>query len=316
MSKGLISIIVPVYNEELNVNPMYKRINAVFQMLDYSFEIIYVDNCSTDKTIFKIRELAKEHKNVQGILMSRNFGSSQPSTMAGIEYAHGDAVILIDGDIQDPPELIKDFIEKWEEGYEVVYGVRKKRKGSLIRRICYKIYYRVFRQLSYLEIPLDAGDFGLIDRRVTEVIKKLKENEVFFRGIRAWVGFKQIGIEYMREDRKYGKTSIPFFDNFKWAKMGIFNFSYKPLEYIFSFAIILLIVSFIAIVYYAILHFINPATPYGFSTIVILILFMNAVQLMAIGIVGEYVARIFNEVKCRPRYVIREIINYNLEGDN
>ncbi len=313
MSKGLISIVVPVYNEQLNIFPMYERITNTFRNMDYRYEIIYVDNCSIDDTVQEIRRLSEQDKNVHGVLMSRNFGSSQPSTMAGLYYAKGDAVVLIDGDIQDPPELIPEFIKKWEEGYEVVYGVRKKRKGSLIRRIGYKLFYRVYRALSYIEMPLDAGDFGLIDRKAVEEIKKLKENEIFFRGIRSWIGFKQIGVEYTREDRARGKTSISLLANIKWAKMGIYNFSYKPLEFISKVAGFLTLVSLIGIIYYVYLHFTYPQTPYGFSTIVILILFLSAIQLLALAIMGEYISRIFNEVKGRPRYIVREVINQDTD---
>ncbi|NLP15202.1 MAG: glycosyltransferase family 2 protein [Clostridium sp.] len=309
MSLGLISIVVPVYNEELNVAPMYDRLNSVFSKLEYEFEVIYIDNCSLDRTVDEIKKLASMYKNVYGIVMSRNFGSSQPSEIAGINYSRGDAVVLIDGDIQDPPELIEEFIRKWEEGYEVVYGVRKKRKGSIIRRIGYKMFYRAFKKLSYVDIPLDAGDFGLIDRKVVEEIKSLNENEVFLRGIRAWVGFKQCGVEYIREDRMRGKTSYSLRDNIKWAKMGIFNFSYKPLEYISKVAFIMTFFAMIGIIYYVVLHFVYDKTPYGFSTQVILTLFLSSLQLFALGIMGEYIARIFNEVKGRPRYIVREIIN-------
>lgn len=306
----LISIVVPVYNEELNIKPMYDRVTKVIRNLEgYRYEIIYVDNCSKDNTLAEIKKLANHDANVYGLSMARNFGSSQPSTVAGLHYARGDAVVVIDGDIQDPPEMIADFIAKWEEGFEVVYGIRSKRKGSILRRIGYKAFYRLFKKMSYIDIPLDAGDFGLIDRRVVDEIKQLKENEIFFRGIRAWVGFKQIGIEYTRDDREQGQTSIPFLANIKWAKMGIFNFSYKPLEWISNFAFILTFVSLLGIVYYVALHFIKPNTPYGFSSIIVLILFLGAVQLLALSIIGEYVARIFNEIKGRPRYIIRDVIN-------
>ncbi len=316
MSK-LISIVVPVYNEQDNIRPMYERIIKVFhQLKGYRYELIYVDNCSRDSTVEEIKQLAAADNSVHGIMMSRNFGSSQPSTIAGINYAKGDAVVVIDGDIQDPPEMIFDFIEKWEEGYEVVYGVRKKRRGSLPRRIGYKLFYRLFKKMSYIDIPLDAGDFGLIDRVVVNEIISLKENEVFFRGIRAWVGYRQIGIEYTRDDRQFGNTSIPFLANIKWAKMGIFNFSYKPLEWISTAAFFLTIISLIGIVYYVLLHFLKPDTPYGFSTTIVLILFLGAAQLLALSIIGEYIARIFNEVKARPKYLIRDIIHQSVVTKN
>lgn len=309
MSNKLISIIVPVYNEELNIRPMYDRVTNVFKNLkNYTYEFIYVDNCSTDRTLEEIRSLSELDPAVSGLCMARNFGSSQPSTVAGLQYAKGDAVVIIDGDIQDPPEMINEFVTKWEEGYEVIYGIRKKRKGSILRRIGYKAFYRLFKKMSYIDIPLDAGDFGLMDRVVVDQINKLKENEIFFRGIRAWIGFKQTGVEYVREDRERGQTSIPFLANIKWAKMGIFNFSYKPLEWISAFAFSLTIVSLIGIIYYIALHFIRPDTPYGFSTIIVLVLFLGAAQLLALSIIGEYVARIFNEIKGRPRYIIRDVI--------
>jgi len=316
MSKT-ITVVVPVYNEQLNILPMYDRIKSTFQKLKkYQYEIIYVDNCSTDNTVENIKAIVNEDSSVIGLTMARNFGSSQPSTIAGIHHASGEAVVLIDGDIQDPPEMIEKFIEKWEAGYEVVYGIRKKRKGSLLRRIGYKTFYRVFKKMSYIEMPLDAGDFGLIDRKVVNEIKRLKENEIFFRGIRAWIGFKQTGIEYTREDRERGETSIPFFSNIKWAKMGIFNFSYKPLEWISTIAFCLTLISLVGIIYYIVLHFVKPETPYGFSTIIILILFLGAMQLLALSIIGEYIARIFNEVKGRPRYIIREVIANSTIKDN
>ncbi|TDL51867.1 glycosyltransferase [Paenibacillus dendritiformis] len=313
MMAKVISIVVPVYNEQLNIRPMYDRIRTVFSQLEnYDYELIYVDNTSTDNTLSEIKVLASIDEKIYGITMARNFGSSQPSTLAGLSYATGEAVVVIDGDIQDPPELIPKFIEKWESGYEVVYGIRTKRKGSIARRIGYKLFYRLFKKMSYIDIPLDAGDFGLIDRRVVDEIKKLDENEIFFRGIRAWIGFKQVGIEYTRDDRHLGQTSIPFLANIKWAKMGIFNFSYKPLEWISTAALFLTILSLLGIVYYVILHFLKPDTPYGFSTIIVLILFLGAAQLLALSIIGEYIARIFNEVKNRPRYIVREVINKKL----
>ncbi len=316
MSSKLISIIVPVYNEELNIRRMYERVTNVFKTLqNYSYELIYVDNCSTDSTIEEIKLIANQDVNVFGLSMARNFGSSQPSTIAGLHYAKGDAVVLIDGDIQDPPEMIKDFIAKWEEGFEVIYGIRKKRKGSILRRIGYKAFYRIFKKMSYINMPLDAGDFGLMDRVVVDEIKKLKEVEIFFRGIRAWIGFRQTGIEYTRNDRELGETSIPFLANLKWARMGIFNFSYKPLEWISTFAFIITMISLLGIIYYVFLHFLKPETPYGFSTIIVLVLFLGAAQLLSLSIIGEYVARIFNETKGRPRYIVREVIR-NQSTDN
>lgn len=181
-----ISIVVACYNEFLNIEPMHTRIQGVFGNLNYEYELIFVDNASIDCSYQIYRKIIDEDKNVKTIIMSRNFGSSQPSFFAGLQHSTGDAVVMIDGDLQDPPEVIPDLIQKWEQGFDVVYAVRKKRKGSLLRRMGYKCFYRIFRWLSYLNIPLDAGDFSLMDRRVVNVIKKLNEKDLYLRGLRSW----------------------------------------------------------------------------------------------------------------------------------
>jgi dolichol-phosphate mannosyltransferase len=300
-----ISIVVACYNEFLNIEPMHTKIQNIFKKLNYQYELIFVDNASTDSSQQLYQKIAFEDSNVKVLIMSRNFGSSQPSFFAGLMHASGDAVVMIDGDLQDPPEVIPDLIQKWESGFDVVYAVRKKRKGSIIRRIGYTCFYRIFRWFSYINIPLDAGDFSLMGRNVVEHIKCFKERDLYIRGLRAWVGFKQVGVEYVRDDRHAGKTSCSFWANFFWAKKAIVNFSYKPLEFISLMASLTMLLSVVAILVYICLGLIFK-TPRGFTTLLAIILFLGSVQLLALSIIGEYLARIFEEVKGRPHYIIKE----------
>ncbi len=286
---------------------MHTRIKNIFSNLNYQYELIFVDNASTDGSYQVYKKIIADDVNVKTLIMSRNFGSSQPSFFAGLQHCTGDAAIMIDGDLQDPPEVIPDLIHKWEQGFDVVYAVRKKRKGSLIRRMGYKCFYRVFRWLSYLNIPLDSGDFGLMDRNVVDVIKKLNEKDLYLRGLRAWAGFKQIGVEYIRQERENGKTSNSFFSNFSWAKKAITNFSYKPLEFISKLAVSALFMTFIAAIIYLYLYFKTDA-PRGFYTLLMVMFVFGTIQLLALSIIAEYLIRIFQEVKNRPPYVISEIL--------
>lgn len=302
-----ISIIAACYNESGNIDKMHQRIKTVFDGSGYDFELIYVDNASLDGSRNIYEKVVSIDRRVKVLLMSRNFGSSQPSFFAGIRHASGDAVVLIDGDLQDPPELIPEFLKKYEEGYNVVYGVRKRRMGSILRRIGYKCFYRIFHWLSYIEIPIDAGDFGLMSKQVVDVIKKLDEKDLYLRGLRAWAGFKQIGVEYIRQDRNVGKTSNSFLANFTWAKKAITNFSYKPLEFISKLAISAIFLTFIAALVYLYLYFTTDA-PRGFSTLLMVMFIFGTIQLLALSIIAEYLIRIFQEVKNRPPYIISEIL--------
>ena len=309
-----ISIVVACYNESKNILELYKRVKNVFQDINYDYELIFVDNASLDNSRQIYQQVIFQDKNVKALIMSRNFGSSQPSFFAGIKHATGNAVVMIDGDLQDPPELISELINKWQEGYEVVYAVRKKRKGSLLRRIGYKCFYRVFKWFSYLDIPLDAGDFSLIDKKVVDVIKNLDEKDLYIRGLRSWAGFRQTGVEYIRDDRAAGRSSNSFFANFSWAKKAIVNFSYKPLEFISRVAVASVFLTFFAALFYIYLHFKTNA-PRGFSTLLMAIFIFGTIQLLALSVLAEYMIRIFQEVKNRPTYVIREILE-NKEIEN
>jgi dolichol-phosphate mannosyltransferase len=307
-----ISFVIACYNEAKNIRLMYERITAVMQQLpNYAHEIIFVDNASTDSSMMIFHELVQGDAVVHVICMARNFGSSQPSFWAGINYATGDCIIPLDGDLQDPPEVVLKFVQKWEEGFEVVYGIREKRKGGIIRRIGYACFYRVFKWLSYIDIPLDAGDFSLIDRKVIEVIKYLPEKDLYIRGLRAWAGFKQIGVSYARNERYAGKTSNSFLANFAWAKKAIVNFSYKPLEFISRLAFMAVVITMFAACFYLYLYFIKGA-PQGFPTLLMVMFIFGTIQLLALSVIGEYLLRIFQEVKGRPPYVVREILEQRI----
>lgn len=302
-----ISIVAACYNESGNIQNMYQRIKKLFEHSSYDFELIYADNSSTDNSREIYENLIATDGRVKAILMSRNFGSSQPSFLAGLRQASGQAVVLIDGDLQDPPELITEFIKKYEEGFDVVYGVRIKRRGNILRRIGYTCFYRIFQWLSYLHIPVDAGDFGLMSRKVVDIIKQLDEKDLYIRGLRAWAGFKQTGVNYTRQERHAGKTSNSFLANFTWSKKAISNFSYKPLEFISKLAIAAAFSTFVAAFIYIYLYFKTDA-PRGFSTLLMVMFIFGSIQLLALSIIAEYLIRIFQEVKNRPPYVISEIL--------
>ncbi len=306
-----ISITIACYNESKNIIQLHARITAVMKMLPiYTYEIIFIDNASTDNSRAIFDMLVTQDNKTSVLIMSRNFGSNQPSLLAGMSYATGDCIISLDGDQQDPPELIPAFIKKWEEGYDVVYGVRTKRKGSIFRRIGYTCFYRIFRMLSYLDIPLDAGDTALIDRKIVSIIRQLPEKDLYIRGLRSWAGFKQTGVEYTRQDRAAGFSSNSFLANFSWAKKAIVNFSYKPLEFISRLAAISVFATCIASGLYLYWHYVYGA-PRGFSTLLMVMFIFGTIQLLALSVIGEYLIRIFQEVKARPPYIISEVLQQN-----
>lgn len=304
-----LSAIVAVYRDALAVPYMYKRLKDVFQKLCVDYEIIFVNDCSPDNAREVLEELAKQDKKVVVINHSRNFGSQNAFT-SGMKVATGDAVIELDGDLQDPPEIIEEFYHKWLEGYDVVYGVRVKREAPLFMQFAYKAFYRMFRSISYINIPLDAGDFSLIDRKVVDVLNQLPENNRFMRGLRAWAGFKQTGIPYVRPERMFGKTTNSLLRNIAWAKKAIFSFSYAPLSFITWLALLTITFSLIAAIVQIALRLIFPGlAPSGFTTLIVLILFIGGIQLVCLAIIGAYLEHIYDEVKRRPPFIVESIIN-------
>lgn len=301
-----ISAVIACYLDARAIPVMHKRLTATFKKIGIEYEIIFVNDGSPDNSEEVLANLVKKDKHVIGVNHSRNF-SSQMAFTSGMQIARGDAVVLLDGDLQDPPELIEKLYKKWMAGYDVVYGIRTKREAPLYMSILYKLFYRIFQKTSYIKIPLDAGDFSLMDRKVVNELNKFPERDRFIRGIRAWIGFKQIGIPYARPERMYGKTTNNFLKNVKWAKKGIFSFSYAPLELVTYISALVTILSALTIIFYIILFFFYGA-PQGFLTMLVMILFLGSIQLFSLSIIGEYVAKIFEEVKQRPKFIVKSIV--------
>lgn len=302
-----ISPIIACYKDAEAIPIMYQRLIKVFKEIGCNYEIIFVNDNSPDNSDEILNKICAEDLNVISIKHSRNFGS-QSAFISGMEMSSGDAVILMDGDLQDPPELIIEFVEKWKLGNHVVYGRRVKREASFFMNLAYKTFYKIFKKMSDISIPQDAGDFSLIDRKVVEHLISLPEKEQFLRGLRAWVGFKQVGIDYIRPERMFGITTNNLRKNIWWAKKGIFSFSYLPLEIMSYAGVFLTLVSFIAILAQVISKIINPNLPQGISTIIILVLFFGGINILAISIIGEYLSKVVDETKSRPKFIRDKVI--------
>jgi dolichol-phosphate mannosyltransferase len=288
---------------------MYQRLRSVFEKIGVDYEIIFVNDCSPDNADVVLADLAGHDQNVVVIHHSRNFGSQNAFT-SGLSIATGDACVLLDGDLQDPPELIEEFYNRWREGFEVVYGIRVKREATRFLQIAYKAFYRVFRAASYVPMPLDAGDFSLLDRRVVDALNSLPENNRFMRGLRAWVGFKQTGLSYVRPERMFGRTTNSVLRNLGWARKAIFSFSYAPIDIMTGLAVVTTVIAlFLAAVQVVARLFAPQLVPRGFTTTIVLILFLGGVQLLCFSIIGSYLAHIYDEVKRRPPYIVDYILN-------
>lgn len=307
--KTKVSSIIAVYMDGPTIPFMYQRLVAVFKKIDVAYEIIFVNDCSPDNAREVLADLAKQDKNVVVINHSRNFGSQSAFT-SGMKVATGDCVTLLDGDLQDPPEIIEEFYKKWREGYQVVYGQRIKREAPPLMQIFYKVFYRIFHKMSYIPIPVDAGDFSLIDRKVTDALNALPENNRFMRGLRAWAGYRQTGVPYVRPERMFGRSTNSLLKNLAWARKAIFSFSYAPLDFITMLAFGIVVLSVVGIFAQVFARLAFPSlAPSGFTTLIILILFMGGIQLLCLAIIGSYLAHIYDEVKRRPPFLVDEIIN-------
>lgn len=303
-----ISVVIPIFNEEENIPELYKRLTSVLVDMSESYEIIFIDDGSTDLSCKKIKELIEHDACLLLISLSRNFGH-QVAVSAGIDHAYGEMVIVMDADLQDPPEILPDLIRKLKEGYDVVYAIRRNRKENFLLRFCFSLFYRVMKKVSYIDIPLDTGDFCIMNRRVVELLQNMKERNRFIRGIRSWVGFKQTGFQYERDKRSAGATKYSFRKRLKFAFDGLVSFSFVPLKLASVLGFIVSGVSFVAIfIYLYIKLFTDIPMPRGFSAMIITILFLGGVQLITIGIMGEYLGRIYDEVKQRPYYIVKETI--------
>lgn len=309
MKKDKVSIVIACYRDGQAIPIMYERLKTALEAVPIAFEIIFVNDGSPDDSEAVLAELAARDQRVVAVTHSRNFGS-QAAFTSGMRIATGDGVVLMDGDLQDPPEIIPQLIAKWREGYDVVYGERVKREATLFLQVAYKMFYRLFSALSYVRVPRDAGDFSLIDRSVVEVMNAMPERDRFLRGLRAWAGFKQIGVPYTRPERMFGRTTNNLTKNIAWARKGIFSFSFAPLEWISYLAGFVTLVSFVAIVFYLVAYLIDPSkSPTGFMTLLMVSLFLGSIQLLCLAIIGDYVGRVFEEVKQRPHFVVKSILN-------
>lgn len=309
--KTVYSVIVPLYNEELVINQSYKRLKEVMDSTNESYEIVFVNDGSKDRTREIAEEICSSDENIKLINFSRNFGH-QAAITAGMDLALGDAIIVIDADLQDPPEVMLKMIEKWKEGYEVVYGKRVKREGeTFFKKFTARVYYRLLRSMTTVDVPVDAGDFRLIDRKVCNTLIALPERNRYVRGLVSWVGYKQTYVEFIRQERFAGKTKYPLKKMFKLACDGITALSYKPLIIAGHFGIIALLVGIILMFVDITKAIINKSSVLNFTMMIGINMMMFGVVLGCIGIMGQYIGRIFDESKGRPIYVISSTTNYN-----
>ncbi|MBV8530916.1 MAG: glycosyltransferase family 2 protein [Candidatus Eremiobacteraeota bacterium] len=310
--RPVISIVVPLYNEAENIAPLLERIGGVAERLrsEYAFEVVLVNDGSSDATPQAIRREMERRRHIVLVNLSRNFGHQLAAT-AGIELATGDAVVLMDGDLQDPPELIEAFVRKWREGYDVVYAVRRTRPGeSRFKLFTARAFYRIIKRLTKVAIPLDAGDFRLMSRRVVEALRRSPERHRFLRGMVSWVGFNQTAIEYDRDVRYAGRTKYPLGKMIRFAMDGITSFSDIPLRFASYFGFIVSAVAFVyalVVVAFKLFSLRPPAYTPGWASTIVAVLFLGGVQLMSLGILGEYLGRVYDEVKGRPLYLISDI---------
>jgi len=311
----ILSVVIPTYKSADNIGSLAKRLENTLSGMPYDYEVIFINDNSPDKTDDLLKDICLRNSRIKAVSFSRNFGQ-QIATSAGLRFASGDAVIIMDDDLQDPPEFLPSLVKKWEEGYDVVYAIRKNRKEGILKRLGYRLFYKLIANLSYVPIPQNSGDFGLIDRKIVEILNSMPERTRFVRGLRAWVGFKQTGIECDRAARFKGRPSYNLFKMLTLSMNGIFAFSDMPLQISSALGFFVSIIAFIGMavtLFQRIVTFFFPdsllAVWPGFSTIVLAILFLGGVQLISIGILGEYIARIYNEVKQRPLFLVKETIN-------
>jgi polyisoprenyl-phosphate glycosyltransferase len=306
MTNPTFTIVAPNFNEAGSVDEFYRRLREIMEVLQEPWELVWVDDGSTDQSTEKIRELAHQDPHVRPVIFARNFGH-QIAVTAGLDYSRGQAVIIMDSDLQDPPEVIPQMIAKWSEGYEVVYAVRKEREGETrFKLFTASLFYRIIYRITDVNIPLDTGDFRLLDRKVVDVLNSMRERYRFLRGMSAWVGFRQIGVPYKRAARFAGETKYPLKKMVKFASDAITGFSYFPLQVATYFGFISAGISILAIPVVIALRLAGSQAFFGQATTLIAVLFLGGVQLISLGILGEYIGRLYDEAKHRPLYIVRE----------
>ena len=299
-----LSVVIPVFNEEENITVLHSRLTAVLEDTHIDYEIIFVDDGSNDNSLNQLQNLSVEDKRVLVVELARNFGH-QVSITAGLDFARGQAVAVMDADLQDPPEALPEFIAKWRKGYDVIYAIREQRKERWLKRSSYALFYRLLRRVANIDIPLDSGDFCVMDRRVVELLKSMPERSRFIRGIRSWVGLNQVGLPFERHARYAGQSKYTIRRLVLLALDGLISFSYVPLRFISFLGLSVSCLSIFLAVFYFVKKLLYGLSPPGFATLVVSIFFLAGIQLITMGVIGEYVGRIFEEAKRRPLYVLR-----------
>jgi dolichol-phosphate mannosyltransferase len=313
--QAIFSVVVPAYNEAEVIGETYKRLSSVMKQMNEPYELIFVNDGSSDKTAEIIAEFCADDPSVRLINFSRNFGH-MPAISAGMEYACGQAVFIIDADLQDPPEIFPQMAEKWREGYHVVYGQRKKREGETIfKKLSAKIFYRFIRRMTSVDMPVDTGEFRLIDRKVCDAVNRLPEKNRYIRGLVSWVGFRQTAIQYVRQERFAGKTKYPLRKMVIFAMDAVTAFSYKPLKIATTLGFLISIASFIylAVIFYQ--RFFTDAFIQGWASTMGIILLTQGIVMIVLGLIGEYIGRIYEEIKDRPAYIVQEVISKETDNE-
>lgn len=304
------SIVIPVFNEEEVIEHTYERIKTVMKNADGNYELLFINDGSRDRSVEILLNLSEQDNRIKIVDFSRNFGH-QIAITAGMDYALGDAIVIIDADLQDPPELILEMIQKWKEGYDVVYAKRTARKGeTFFKKQTASAFYRTLRAMTEIEIPIDTGDFRLIDRKVCNQMKNIHEKNRFVRGLVSWVGFKQSAVEYERDERFAGETKYPLKRMLKLSLDGITSFSYKPLKLANYLGASLSVIGFVYMLIVLYQKLFTTTTVTGWSSIIVIQLFFSGITLMMLGVIGEYIGRIYDEAKGRPLYIVKDIYQH------
>jgi glycosyltransferase involved in cell wall biosynthesis len=313
-TKPRYSIVAPIYNEEGNIQQLYDEICEVMDQTGESWELVTVNDGSSDKSYALLSELATQDDRVKVVSFARNFGH-QIAVTAGLHYTSGDAVVMIDADLQDPPKLILEMIEKWKQGFEVVYAVRTERKGeSWFKQVTAKAFYRIIYRITDVKIPLDTGDFRLMDRAVVDVLNAMPEHNRFIRGMTSWVGFRQTGVEYVRDERNWGETKYPLPKMISFAFDAITGFSYFPLQIMIYVSLVLGILALLTVPVITVMRLISPDFFGGQATTIVLLLLLSSFQLFFLFMMGQYVSRIYDEVRGRPLYVVAKAKGFEDNG--
>ena len=313
--KEVCSVVVPVFNEEENLELLYHRLSKVLENLCQDHEIIFVDDGSTDDSLEITKKFRKINGRVKIISFSRNFGH-QIAITAGIDYASGSVVIVMDADLQDPPEVIPQLVEKWREGYDTVYAIRESRKDPILKRAIAFVFYRLFQRMSDVDIPIDAGDFRLMSRRVVDILKSMPERNRYLRGLASWVGFNQARVRYARDERYAGERKYTLWQSARLAFDGITSFSHFPLRLVVHLGLVVSLVGFLYGAIIIILGLVFGRVVPGWTTLMAAVIFLGGIQLVVVGVIGEYIGRIYVEVQQRPLYLIKQKIGFSKEGNH